>query len=96
MSTINSKLLTGNTYPVRDQLKALGATWNKFQRGWLVPIAKWDEAMEIMDEAPIPTYRPKFKSKYRSNLTVLNSGAELYRNKGGRCEDAPCCGCCNY
>ena len=21
-------------------------------------------------------------------------GREYYRNKGGRCEDAPCCGCC--
>lgn len=22
-------------------------------------------------------------------------GREFYRNKKGRCEDAPCCGCCN-
>lgn len=22
------------------------------------------------------------------------SGGEFYRNKNGRCEDAPCCGCC--
>lgn len=22
------------------------------------------------------------------------SGREFYRNKAGRCEDAPCCGCC--
>lgn len=22
-------------------------------------------------------------------------GREFYRNKRGRCEDAPCCGCCN-
>jgi len=21
-------------------------------------------------------------------------GREYYRNKGGQCEDAPCCGCC--
>lgn len=25
----------------------------------------------------------------------LNSGAEIYQNYNGRCEDAPCCGCCN-
>jgi hypothetical protein len=25
----------------------------------------------------------------------LNSGAEIYQNFNGRCEDAPCCGCCN-
>jgi hypothetical protein len=22
-------------------------------------------------------------------------GRELYRNRAGRCEDSPCCGCCN-
>ena len=27
---------------------------------------------------------------------VWNSdGREYYRNRRGRCEDAPCCGCCN-
>lgn len=27
---------------------------------------------------------------------IWNSGGrEYYRNKKGRCEDAPCCGCCN-
>ena len=26
-----------------------------------------------------------------------DSGArEFYRNRNGRCEDAPCCGCCTY
>ena len=25
---------------------------------------------------------------------VRNDGQEFYRNKAGRCEDAPCCGCC--
>lgn len=24
-----------------------------------------------------------------------SSGREFYRNRRGRCEDAPCCGCCN-
>ena len=24
----------------------------------------------------------------------FNSGRSYYRNRGGRCEDAPCCGCC--
>jgi len=39
--------------------------------------------------------RRSFK-RYRSNFSRTSSGAELYRNKQGRCEDAPCCGCCNY
>jgi hypothetical protein len=26
--------------------------------------------------------------------TFRTSGGTFYRNKRGRCEDAPCCGCC--
>lgn len=25
---------------------------------------------------------------------IRTSGGTFYRNKNGRCEDAPCCGCC--
>lgn len=36
------------------------------------------------------------RSMQRSISNVWNSsGREYYRNKAGRCEDAPCCGCCN-
>jgi len=28
-------------------------------------------------------------------VTRFSSGAEVYRNRHGRCEDAPCCGCCS-
>ena len=32
----------------------------------------------------------------RGVSTVWTSGGrEYYRNRRGRCEDAPCCGCCN-
>lgn len=27
-------------------------------------------------------------------ITIRTSGGEFYRNARGRCEDAPCCGCC--
>jgi hypothetical protein len=30
-----------------------------------------------------------------SSLWRGADGREYYRNKRGRCEDAPCCGCCN-
>jgi hypothetical protein len=32
--------------------------------------------------------------RYVSHYTRFSSGAEVYTNKNGRCEDAPCCGCC--
>ena len=28
--------VTGNTYPVKDALKALGAKWNPDQKAWMV------------------------------------------------------------
>jgi hypothetical protein len=33
----------------------------------------------------------------RSGVSVVrfSSGAVVYRNARGRCEDAPCCGCCS-
>jgi hypothetical protein len=33
------------------------------------------------------------RSEYRSHVFNF-SGKEFYRNKAGRCEDSPCCGCC--
>lgn len=40
-------------------------------------------------------------SDYQPNLTgnelvtfTFSSGAVAYQNRKGRCEDAPCCGCC--
>ena len=34
------------------------------------------------------------EGKYVSDV-FRTSGGTFYRNKAGRCEDAPCCGCCN-
>lgn len=31
---------------------------------------------------------------YVSDIFDFGSGRQYYRNKAGRCEDAPCCGCC--
>ena len=30
-----------------------------------------------------------------SDIWRTSGGREFYRNRRGRCEDAPCCGCCN-
>lgn len=99
--TMNTTLITGNTYPVKEQLKALGAKWNKAQCGWNVPSEHAEQAMIIVESAgPKKEYIPRQKyrksygsSRYRSNIYNIN-GTEYYRNKAGRCIDAPCCGCC--
>jgi hypothetical protein len=42
------QLITGNTYPVKDQLKALGARWNPENKGWMVPDEKAQVARDIV------------------------------------------------
>jgi hypothetical protein len=74
--------ITGNTYPVKEQLKQLGARWNKAQRAWIVADDKAEQAREIVASAPAK----------RSNRST--SGRSYRSAYGGRCEDAPCCGCC--
>ena len=44
---------------------------------------------------------PKGKDAWRRKLTrenpgliILGNGTEIWQNPKGRCEDAPCCGCC--
>lgn len=41
-------LITGNTYPVKDQLKALGGRWDSVAKGWKVPDDKAEEARKLV------------------------------------------------
>lgn len=40
--------ISGNTYPVRDQLKALGGRWNPDQKAWTVPADQAERARELV------------------------------------------------
>ena len=35
------------------------------------------------------------RARYGSHYTRFAGGAEAFTSKRGRCEDAPCCGCCS-
>lgn len=89
------QLITGNTYPVRSQLKALGGTWDAAAQGWRVPNVLADAARKIVESAGPAQPREATSRSRRSGYTRFNSGAEVFRNVRGRCEDAPCCGCCS-
>jgi hypothetical protein len=41
-------LITGNTFPVKDKLKALGGRWNPEAKGWDVPADKAEEAKALV------------------------------------------------
>lgn len=40
--------ITGNTYPVREELKALGGKWDAERKVWMVPQEKGDEARALV------------------------------------------------
>lgn len=46
--------------------------------------------------AAVATARRLLASDARHGVVRFGSGAVIYRNPAGRCEDAPCCGCCSY
>ncbi|MEY2411054.1 MAG: hypothetical protein QOF48_3724 [Verrucomicrobiota bacterium] len=85
-------LITGNTYPVRAELRALGGTWSRAAQGWNVPADKADQARALVMSAPKYASR---RTNRHAGYTRFSRGAEVYRNPRGRCEDAPCCGCCS-
>jgi len=90
--------ITGNTYPVKERLKALGGTWNSAAQGWNVPDHNAEAARKLVEAAGPSTYVPRrrsSRSRTTSTYTRFNSGAESFTNRRGRCEDAPCCGCCS-
>ncbi len=94
------QLITGNTYPVKDRIKQLGGTWNKAQQGWNVPDEAAEAARALVANAPPSApresrSRSRGSSRYGSHYTRFAGGGEAYVNKRGRCEDAPCCGCCS-
>ena len=43
--------LTGNTYAVKDRLKALGCVWNSARKCWLAPAEVAEEAQAIVPPA---------------------------------------------
>lgn len=50
----NMALITGNTYPVKDQLKALGGQWQADVKAWEVPDDKAETARKLVASAPAP------------------------------------------
>ncbi len=96
MEVTSMRMITGNTYPVKDALKAMGGRWNADKKAWMVPDEMAIQAQELVAQAPGKrSSYPRRQSRYGSSYTRFNSGAEVFTNRNGRCLDAPCCGCCS-
>ena len=48
-------LITGNTYPVKDKLRAMGGRWDALAKGWIVPDAQASAAQALVASAPKTT-----------------------------------------
>ena len=61
--------ITGNTYPIKDQLKALGGRWNPDQKVWMVPTDKADQARALVAAGeslpPPPQKQPLSETEQR-------------------------------
>ena len=60
--------ITGNTYPIKDQLKALGGRWNPDQNAWMVPTEKADQARALVatgKSLPSPQKQPLSETEQR-------------------------------
>lgn len=53
----STTLIVGNTYPVRNELKALGGKWDRIWRGWRVPSSVAAEAQRLVDGLGTPPSR---------------------------------------
>jgi hypothetical protein len=86
---MTTELIVGATYPWRRELRAMGGDWDAAAQGWRVPVERAAEARAMVGGRK-GRRRPAGSGIY----TRFNSGAEVFRNAKGTCEDAPCCGCC--
>ena len=79
------KAVTGNTYPVKDQIKALGGKWDADKKAWLVPDGKFDQAMALVSGAPKSA--PKGKNYDRNRFNGYGAPRGGYRrNEDNECE----------
>lgn len=76
--------ITGNTYPVRDRLKALGGKWNPARNCWMVPADKAEEARALVGSKPQAKRCGTFSPK-----TCATCGCRInYGRYCGKCEFA--------
>jgi hypothetical protein len=88
--------ITGNTYPHRMALRSMGGEWDGANKAWMVPADKADEARALVSGGSGGYREPGgYRGRRVSNYARFSSGAVVYTNRRGRCEDAPCCGCCS-
>lgn len=74
----------------RSHVPAGNGTLSKVRRHWRVT------CHACLDTAPEAAALAISRGNKTSYGVVTSTGWVGYRNRAGRCEDAPCCGCCTF
>jgi hypothetical protein len=85
--TTSTVLITGNTYPVKDAIRALGGRWDASAKGWRVPAEQASKAQALVASAPASSSRSG-----RSNYS-RGSRYSRYQSRLDRAGDANTCNC---
>jgi hypothetical protein len=83
----------GDTYPVKDQLKAIGARWNADRKCWMIPVEKSAEASRIVNavrKSPASVPARKFARPSFGGLWTCGVCGEENKASAGSCWE---CGC---
>ena len=71
-------LVTGNTFPIKDQLKALGGKWDAAEKVWRIPESKVEEAKNLVRQKEqrrkLPTWDDEV-TEYGSEYDEYEFGA---------------------
>lgn len=70
-----------------------GDTIEFHRRGYAILVQSIEPDMDDETASAVGAYMASAMRRSVSD-TFTTSGGTFYRNKRGRCEDAPCCGCC--
>jgi len=77
--------ITGKTYPVKDQLKALGGRWDNAAKAWMVPDSKAAEARQLVAGAPVASKPSKGSYHRRGTWTGCSCGSVAEYTKASDC-----------
>lgn len=77
-------------FPGRDS-----GTGERFGAGAVIDYDRWRKTVMLVKPgtAGFDLFMAQQQEKTVSDAISIG-GQEFYRNRKGRCEDAPCCGCC--
>ena len=82
----NMVQITGNTYPVKDEIKKLGGKWDADAKVWLVPSDVKDKALELVASAPKKSSNSTFRH-HKCQVCGVRSSQYVKIYRSGECGD---------